>query len=122
MSVGVEASRAMAQVQAQVMIAKQFPRNQVQALAGIIEACKRPQLAESAIYSYPRGGKRVEGPSIRLAEAIAQGWGNIDFGVVELERRQGTADAPGESKPTPEGKPFSLFRTFAIPAPKATRR
>lgn len=29
---------------------------------------KRKSLAESAIYSYPRGGQRVSGPSIRLAE------------------------------------------------------
>ena len=31
----------------------------------------------------------VTGPSIRLAEVLAQNWGNLDFGIVELEQRFG---------------------------------
>ena len=31
----------------------------------------------------------VTGPSIRLAEAVAQEWGNMDYGVIELEQLQG---------------------------------
>jgi hypothetical protein len=85
----VESNRAIAEVQGQVLMAKQFPRDQIQARANIIEACKRPRLAETAIYSYPRGGSRVEGPSVRLAEMLAQYWGNIDFGIVELEQKKG---------------------------------
>jgi hypothetical protein len=41
------------------------------------------------VYSYPKGGTQVSGPSVRLAEAIAQAWGNIQSGVVELEQRDG---------------------------------
>jgi hypothetical protein len=93
----VEANRAIAQVQAQVMMAKQFPRNQIEARSNILEACKRIRLAETAIYSYPRGGSRVEGPSIRLAEMIAQYWGNIDCGIIELETKPEVGGKPGES-------------------------
>lgn len=93
----VESNRAIAEVQGQVLMAKQFPRDQIQARLAILEACKRKRLAETAIYSYPRGGAQIEGPSIRLAEMMAQNWGNLDFGIVELEQRPGKGKIPGES-------------------------
>jgi hypothetical protein len=55
----------------------------------ILNACTRPTLAESALYSYSRGGTDISGPSIRLAEAMAQAWGNIQFGIRELDQRNG---------------------------------
>jgi len=39
--------------------------------------------------STQRGGQKITGPSIRLAEVVAQNWGNMTFGVVELEQKQG---------------------------------
>lgn len=88
---GVElaAQREMAQVQAAVVMAKQFPRDPVAAAERIRNACQRRGLAEGALYSYSRGGTDITGPSIRLAEAVAQNWGNIKFGVEELEQRGG---------------------------------
>lgn len=83
----IEGNRAIAEVQGQVLMAKQFPRDQIQARLNILEACKRKRLAETALYSYPRGGTQIEGPSIRLAEMMAQNWGNIDYGVIELEQK-----------------------------------
>jgi hypothetical protein len=82
-------SREMAEVQSQIFLAKQFPRNEVQAEIKILNACKRKSLAETALYQYPRGSTTVTGPSIRLAEAIAQYWGNINFGIKELEQKNG---------------------------------
>jgi hypothetical protein len=82
-------SREMAEVQSQIFLAKQFPRNEVQAEMKILNACKRKSLAETALYQYPRGSTTVTGPSIRLAEAIAQYWGNINFGIKELEQKNG---------------------------------
>lgn len=84
-------SREMEEVKGQIFMAKQFPRNVFDAEQRILDNCKRPALAEQAVYSYPRGGSKVEGPSIRLAEVLAQNWGNLSFGVKELEQR------PGES-------------------------
>lgn len=86
-------ARAVAEVQAAYVIAKKFPRNQHAAYMRIIEACKRPLLAEQALYTYPKGGALVSGPSIRLAEVIAQAWGNIEFGVKELTRSNGVSVA-----------------------------
>lgn len=82
-------TRQSQEVQAAIVIAKRFPRNYVESFNRVLEACKRRKLAENAVYEYPRGGERVTGPSIRLAEALAQNWGNIDFGITELEQRDG---------------------------------
>jgi hypothetical protein len=91
LSVGVQATvgRQMEEVKAMVFMAKQFPRDENAALERILKACERKTLAESAMYEYPRGGQKVTGPSIRLAETIARSWGNIVFGVNELEQRGG---------------------------------
>lgn len=82
-------SRQAQEVQAAMVIAKRFPRDGVENYNRIMNACKRKGLAEKAMYEYPRGGQKVTGPSIRLAEALAQSWGNIDFGIVELEQKNG---------------------------------
>lgn len=81
--------REIAEVQAAMAIAKRFPRSPIEAMDRILQACTRPKLAEGALYSYARGGAEVTGPSIRLAEAMAQTWGNIQFGIRELEQRNG---------------------------------
>lgn len=85
-AVAVESNRAIAEVQAQVIMARHYPRNQVLAMDRILQECERVTLAERAIYSYPKGGTQVSGPSIRLAEAIARAWGNMAAGVTEVER------------------------------------
>lgn len=79
-----EAERSIQEVQAAMIIAKKFPRNTVEAMDRILNACTRESLANTALYSYQRGGQEVTGPSIRLAEALAQEWGNLQFGIREL--------------------------------------
>lgn len=86
-------ARAVAEVQAAYVIAKRFPRNQSESYANIMEACKRPFLAEQAMYAYPRGGTLVKGASIRLAEMLAQMWGNLDCGVREISQSDGVSVA-----------------------------
>jgi hypothetical protein len=81
-----EAMKGVAEVQAAVLMAKKFPRDQFTAFNNIIRDCERKTLAESAVYAYPRGGQTVSGASIRLAEAIARQWGNLDCGIRELAR------------------------------------
>ncbi len=86
-------SRAVAEVQASFVIAKKFPRNQHESYMNIIESCKRPFLAEQAMYAYPRGGALVTGPSIRLAEVVAQCWGHIEYGIREITQSGGVSVA-----------------------------
>lgn len=91
-AVTIESSRAIAEAQGKLIIAKNFPRNEYEAYAKAIEACKRKSLAEKAIYSYPRSGSTISGPSIRLAEELARCWGNIDFGIKELSQKDGESE------------------------------
>lgn len=88
-TVAIEESRVMSEVKAQVFMARQFPRNVIAARDKIMAECDRLKLAEKAVYSFPRGGTQVTGPSIRLAEALGRAWGNIDAGIIEGERVDG---------------------------------
>lgn len=90
-STQVGAAREMAEVQAQVVMAKQFPRDIVAVVDRIINECTRKELAEQASYAYPKGGQIVTGPSIRLAETIARNWGNMDFGIKEVDQVNGVS-------------------------------
>jgi hypothetical protein len=91
--VEVESTRAIQEVQAQFVIAKKYPRDSNAAHTRIIDACKRLSLAKQAMYAYPRAGQTITGPSIRMAEVLAQNWGNLNFGIRELERKNGKSIA-----------------------------
>lgn len=84
--------REVAEVQAAMVIAKREPRDPRRAMDSIINNCTREGLAERAIYQYARGGQDITGPSIRLAEELARGWGNILTGVTELSRLNGYSE------------------------------
>lgn len=94
-----EMQRAITEVQASIVLAKRFPRDYDQSVAEVKRECARIQLAEVATYEYAKGGNKIEGPSIRLAEAIALCWGNIHSGWRELSRTMinGTAYAEIEA-------------------------
>ena len=91
-TVAIEASRAIAEAQGKLVIAKRFPRDEVAAYAKAMEACQRPKMAEKAFYAFPRGGQTVEGPTIRFAEELARCWGNIDYGIKELSQDDGKSE------------------------------
>jgi hypothetical protein len=91
-TVAVESSRAIAEAQGKLVIAKRFPRDEIEAFAKVMTACQRRSLAEKAFYSYPRGGETVQGPTIRFAEELARCWGNLDYGIKELSQGNGTSE------------------------------
>ena len=88
----VEQHRAIAEVQAAMVVARANPRNMQHAVDRILNSCTRPTLAQGATYDYARGGTAITGPSIRLAEVIAQCWGNIQYGLRELSRDEGVSE------------------------------
>ena len=91
-TVAVESSRAIAEAQGKLVIAKRFPRNEIDAFAKVMTACQRKSLAKKAFYSYPRGGETVQGPTIRFAEELARCWGNLDYGIKELSQGNGNSE------------------------------
>lgn len=90
MSAETEKTKAVAEIQGAIFMARQLPRNEMAAYKKIMQAAKRVALAEKATYCYPRGGSMIKGPSIRAAETLAKYWGNIDFGIKELSQNLNT--------------------------------
>lgn len=96
-----------AAIDQQITTAKRYPRSitkflrEAEALATLDE-----ETAASCFYSLPRGGKRIEGPSARLAEIVAYSWGNLraDAEVVE----------EGKTHVTAMGTMFDLEKNVAI--------
>lgn len=91
-SVAIESSRAIAEAQGKLIIAKRFPRDEIQAFSDMKKACQRPGLASKAFYSYPRAGETISGPTIRLAEELARCWKNIEYGIKELSQDNGKSE------------------------------
>jgi hypothetical protein len=104
-------SREVAETQTKYLMAQRFPRDERKAMDGILNAFSRQGLAERAAYEYGKGGSAISGPSIHAAQAIAQQWGNIDFGFRELSRGIG-----------PDGVPFSEVEAFSVDLQSRTRR
>jgi len=78
--------RTLGEVQVAVMMAKQFPRDKIYSKEKLLNDCCREGLASVATYSYSKGGTEITGPSIRLAEAAKNAWGNMQSGWRELAR------------------------------------
>lgn len=89
----VEQTRAAAEVAAAVSVARNFPRSQADAIAGMQELCSRLTVAQRAFYEVPSRGS---GLSVHIARELARIWGNVDYGVRELARN----DTTGESEMT----------------------
>lgn len=84
--------RESQEIQARMLVARNFPRDPLKAMDRILNAFARPTLCEDATYEYARGGTDVSGLSIRAAEVLAQNWGNIACGVAELTRSGGQSE------------------------------
>ena len=82
----VEQARAVAEVQAQVLVAQHAPRSMPKAIEEMREACNHVGLAERAFYKFPKGGSSVSGPSVHLARELARCFGNVQYGIQELRR------------------------------------
>lgn len=95
----VEQSRAVAEVEAAIVVAMRHPRDPAAAIRMMREACQQPRLAERAFFRFPRGrdinGKPVfvSGPSIHLARELARCWGNVQYGIAEMRRDDDAAQS-----------------------------
>lgn len=99
-SLAVQLSQA--EIDQQIATARKWPRSIDNAIKTITQlATYDPETAQECIYALPRGkganAKTIEGPSIRLAELIAQQWGNnrCDARVVHVDRKEKYIEAEG---------------------------
>ena len=85
----VESDRAVKEMEAMIYVSKKFPRDKIEAFKEAISSCERISLAEKAIYAYPKGGTMIKGASIHLARTLARAWGNLDYGLKEINQENG---------------------------------
>lgn len=114
-----ESQKQIQEIQAALVIAKKFPRNPVECMERIKNSCMRPTLAGTALYSYSRGGTEITGPSIRLAEALAQDWENIQFGLRELSSENGVSTVQAFAWDVERN--IRQEKTFQVPHVRYTR-
>lgn len=79
----IEQTRAAAEVAAAVSVARNFPRTTHAATEQMRELCSRLSVAQRAFYEVPNRGA---GMSVHIARELARIWGNLDYGVRELDR------------------------------------
>ena len=85
-----------AEIDAAVATAKAFPRSiKVFMDRALSMATITEDIAQSCTYALPRGGKSVEGPSVRLAEIVCSSYGNIRAGARVVENDGRTITAQG---------------------------
>ena len=86
---------ATAEVQAAIIVAMRFPRDEDEAYGKMIKSCKRPTFAEKAVYRFPRGGKEIVGPSVHMAREFARCWRNIRYGFHVISKSDDTCHIRG---------------------------
>lgn len=113
------AAREIATVQAQMVVAKCYPRDLSQVYYKIEQICAGEKLAKESTYLYGRGGASITGPSIRLAEAVSRAYGNMKYGFVEEDSN--------ESESTVRAYAFDMEtntlaeRSFTVPHVRYTK-
>lgn len=79
------AAQVQATVQIRTMVALSRPRDWDLVRQRMLKECARPSFCESALYSKPVGNTKVEGFSIRFAEALARNVGNLTTETVVVD-------------------------------------
>lgn len=79
---GTVAMLAAAEIDQQISTAKKYPRSLQSFRQEAMSMVTLNELvAQECIYSLPRDGKTIEGPSARFAEIIVSAWGNCRSGA-----------------------------------------
>lgn len=84
------------EVEAQLSAAHRYPRSVGRFMREATTlATMTQEIAESCIYSLPRDGKQITGPSVRLAEIVASAYGNLHVGARIVEEGEKDITAQG---------------------------
>ena len=85
-----------AEVSIMISTAKRYPRSIALSQRRVLDlATLDEETAAACFYSMPRGGKPIEGPSVRFAEIVASAWGNLHCGARDLGADDKWAHAQG---------------------------
>lgn len=118
----VEQSRAIAEVQAAIVVAQQCPRNITSAITEMREVCSQPAMAKKAFFRFPRGGQTVSGLSVHLARELARIWGNTAYGINEMRRDDKAAESEMQAYAWDVQRNTRVASTFIVPHKRDTRQ
>ncbi len=107
MTAGAAGALNRSEVEAQLDAAHRYKRSTTSFMRDAISmATISVAVAESCMYSVPRGGKTIVGPSVRLAEIAASAYGNLHVGarVVDV----------GDTEVTAQGVAWCLEKNVRI--------
>lgn len=113
-------SKELSEIKGKMFLARQFPRDEDIAVQRAMRECTRPELAAAAQYEFPRGDSVVRGPSIRLVEVLARHWGNIAYGIREVDATEGGAVV--ETYAWDLETNVSDSKTFSVKNERATKK
>lgn len=98
-----------------LMAARDSPRSEQLAVTRRDDACSRIVLAEKAFYRFPRDGQQVTGATVQLARELARCWGNVNFGIKELSRRDGAGQSEMMAEAWDIETTTRSYNTFIVP-------
>ena len=115
----VEQTRAVAEVQAAVTVARACPRDLERARDEMRRSCAERAFADRAFYSVAGRG---QGPSVHLARELARVWGNIDYGVREMRRDDVEGVSEVQAYAWDQETNTRTVRSFIVPHARTTRK
>lgn len=84
--IGALESISRAEIDMSIATARKFPRNVIAVKKEMLAiATMDKETAEACFYALPRGGKDIEGPSVRLAEIAVTSYGNMRTGARTIQ-------------------------------------
>lgn len=116
----LSAEREARAIEMQMVAAKRFPRSLSEVEFGIEQLCQSKRFAAQSKYSFQRGGSDISGPSVRLVEAVAQIYGNIEHSTNEIMRHDGFSEC--ESYAWDMQNNVRVTRKFTVPHTRDTKK
>ena len=82
-----------------ISTAKAYPRMMAMCRKKLIDLIPDKEAAHGCFFAVPRGGKTIRGPSVRLSEAMAAAYGNLNMGarIIEVGSKQVVAQGIGHN-------------------------
>lgn len=79
---GIASEIGRVEIDSQIATAKKYPRSLKEFKRQAMEmATLDEETAASMFYTLPRAGKKIQGPSIRMAEVVGSSYGNLRYGA-----------------------------------------
>lgn len=90
-------AREQSEIQAAVILARRFPRDEADAYDHVMASCQRPAFAAkpTCVWDFPRGGKKLSGPGVALAREMARHWGHIQYAIRIVSQDEDTVHIAG---------------------------